>query len=215
MELNDWVRMWEEGSTAFHQGETNKVLEAFAEQVFGENIGRAFVPLSGKTLDMVFLAERADEVVGVEIAEQAVQEFFVERAEQPEISAGPPLVYSAAKYRLFVADFFAIETELTGPIDAVFDRAALVALDAETRVRYAHQLAGMLRVGAKILLVTFDYDQAQMAGPPFAVSDDEVQELFGSAFDIERLQKRDVLNDHFRAVGLSSMTESAFALTKL
>ena len=79
MELSDWVDRWSEGQTAFHQEEINGVLDDFSDQVFGPGIECTLVPLCGKSRDMVFLADRSAEVVGVEIAEQAVQEFFAER----------------------------------------------------------------------------------------------------------------------------------------
>ena len=120
----------------------------------------------------------------------------------------------ADSYTLFVADIFAVTNEHLGPIDAVFDRAALVALDAETRTKYANHMQSLLPAGAKTLLVTFDYDQAEMDGPPFAVSDEEVHRLFRHSATIEHLETRDGLEPKFRERGVSAMTESAFVLTR-
>lgn len=214
MQLEDWGARWRDGQIGFHQSKVTGALEEFGTRVLGAAPGRVLVPLCGKTLDMVFLADHADAVVGVEYVEQAVQEFFDEQGLVPDIDAGPPLAYAAEKYLLFASDIFLIEAEHTGVIDAVFDRAALVALEADVRVRYAAHLSSILPVGARILLVTFDYDQAAMNGPPFAVSDTEVHSLFGDHFDIELLRSRDVLDDQFRKRGLTAMTESAFCLTK-
>lgn len=216
MELADWGERWREGRIAFHQSHVTDLLAKHAEHVWGaESMGRVLVPLCGKSLDMVFLADRADAVVGVEYAEQAVKDFFAEQGLASTAGTGPPVRYSADKYTLFVSDFFAMTNEQLGVIDAVFDRAALVALDAQTRVKYANHVQSLVPAGAKTLLVTFDYDQTQMDGPPFAVSSDEVDRLFRGAFAIEHLETRDVLEPVFRARGLRAMTESAFALTRL
>lgn len=215
MERSDWESRWSEGHTPFHQASATPALAAHAETVWGEGPpGRIYVPLCGKSLDMVFLADRGAEVVGVEFVEQAVQEFFAERGLAPEVEAGPPLRYRAGPYALLAADIFSLDGDDLGPLDGVFDRAALVALDADARRRYADQLRSVLSDGARSLLVTFDYDQEAMDGPPFAVSLDEVEQLFGEGFAIEHLATRDVLDDDFRARGLHSLRESAVLLTR-
>ena len=178
-------------------------------------MGRVLVPLCGKSLDMVFLAERADAVVGVEFVEKAVSDFFVEHDLAPDVDAGPPTRYHADRYTLFAADFFAVTEDHVGRVDAVFDRAALVALEPAVRIRYADQMRSHLRAGVKMLLITFDYDQSKMNGPPFAVSDGEVHRLFADSFAIKHLETRSVLEERFRERGVSTMTESAFALTRI
>jgi thiopurine S-methyltransferase len=216
MELADWGDRWRDGRIAFHQSHVTDLLAEYAEQVWGAgSVGRVLVPLCGKSLDMVFLADRADAVVGVEYAEQAVKDFFAEQGLAPTTGTGPPVRYSADNYTLFVSDFFAVTNEQLGVVDAVFDRAALVALDADTRAKYANHIQSLVSTGAKTILITFDYDQTQMHGPPFAVSSDEVERLFRGGFAVELLETRDVLEPVFRERGLNAMTESAFALTRL
>lgn len=215
MELEDWDERWREGRIPFHQSDVSYMLERHADRVWGEaTLDRVLVPLCGKSLDMTFLSERATAVVGVEFVEQAVREFFGEQGLDPHVGAGPPVRYDAGRYTLFVADMFRVTAQDTGPIDAVFDRAAMVALDAETRARYAGHLRAMLPAGARMLLVTFDYDQTQMDGPPFAVSAEEVERLFSDGFSVELLETRDALTPQFRNRGLREFTESAFALTR-
>lgn len=214
MERSDWASRWEEGRIAFHQSSVTSFLEKYAELVWGPDaLGRIYVPLCGKSLDMVFLAEKAAEVVGVEYVEQAVSEFFAERGLTPEIETDPAIRYSAGNYTLFAADFFSLTEEHLGPIDAVFDRASLVALDRAARIRYANHLRSLLPEEARTLLVTFNYDQTEMSGPPFAVSPEEVHRLFQDGFEVEHLETRDALSDLFRTRGLTAMRESAFRLT--
>lgn len=215
VEHADWESRWQEGQTAFHQAEATGLLVDHAERVWGqEGPGRIYVPLCGKSLDLVFLAQSASEVLGVEFVEQAVEEFFSERELVPDVVPGPPVRYQAGPYTLFAADFFSVMGEHTGPIDAIFDRAALVALDRETRTRYAEHLHALLRPGGSMLLITFDYDPSELDGPPFAVSEDEVERLLGDRFDIERLESRDALGPIFRSRGLTAITETAFHLVR-
>lgn len=215
MELEDWGDRWRDGQIGFHQGDVNALLARHADAVWGaERPRRLLVPLCGKSLDMVYLADVADEVVGVEYVEQAVQEFFSERRLDPQVDPGPPIRYRADRYTLYAADVFTVGVGELGPIDAVFDRAAMVALDEPTRAAYARHLAELTAPGARMLLITFDYDQARMPGPPFAVSTDEVARCYGDTFDIEELSARDALDDRFRERGAEAITERALLLTR-
>ncbi|MBK5286934.1 MAG: thiopurine S-methyltransferase, partial [Acidimicrobiia bacterium] len=196
MQQTDWESRWSAGQIPFHQPDVSRALSTYAESVWGTSgMSRVYVPLCGKSLDMVYLAEMADEVVGVEFVEQAVQEFFAERGLTPEIEREPEVRYRAGNYRLYAADVFSLTNAHLGAIDAVYDRAALVALDAETRIRYAAHMHSIVSVGARMLLVAFEYDQSQMNGPPFAVPDDEVHRLFDGGFEVETLGTRDALDD--------------------
>lgn len=218
MERSDWAERWDEGQIGFHQAATSHFLARHADRVWGAGpLGRVYVPLCGKTLDMVALAERATEVVGVEFVAQAVHEFFDERGLEPSVERQADGVtrFRAGPYTLYVADLFVLTADRLGPLDAVFDRASLVALDGPTRVRYADHMRAVLPPGARTLLITFDYDQDQMPGPPFSVSHEEVHTLFGEGFEVELLDTRDLLDEQFRARGLTRMRESAFALRRL
>lgn len=215
MDHADWNERWETGQIQFHQPNVSDYLERYASEVWGTDpLERVYVPLCGKSLDMVFLADRAKQVVGVEFVEQAVVDFFDERGLEPTVDTDMATKYQADQYTLYAADFFAITNDELGTVDAVFDRAALVALDGPTRIRYAQHLATLLVPGATMLLITFDYDQSAMDGPPFSVSADEVQRLFDDDFAIELLDTRDVLNDPLRSRGLTAMHELAFVLTR-
>lgn len=210
----DWADAWERGDIGFHQSTTNDFLRRFGPLVWGMNPGRVLVPLCGKSLDMVHLAETANAVVGVEFVEQAVQEFFAERELTAVVTSTPPKTYTAGPYTLFAADFFSVAADHTGTIDSVFDRASIVALDGETRARYADHLASLLPTNATVLLITFDYNQSFMAGPPFAVPDDEVHRLFDEMFEIELLDTVNALNDEMRARGATKFDSSAYKMVK-
>lgn len=215
MSRPDWEARWQEGRIAFNQPTVSPMLERFADRVWdADGPGRVLVPLCGKTIDMVFLAERGAEVIGVEYVELGVREFFAERGLEPEEDPGPPPRFTAGPYMLFAADFFDVRPDLLGPIDGALDRAALIALDRPTRARYAAHMAGLLPAGGRVLLITLEYEQSQMDGPPFAVLADEVDELFVERFEIEVLGSREIDEPRFQQQGVTAMAESAYALTR-
>lgn len=215
MAYEDWESRWSEGRIGFHQQAASELLRRHADEVWGAGgPGCVLVPLCGKSLDMVFLAERGARVVGVEYVEQAVREFFSERGLEPEVEPGPVARFDAAPYMLFAADFFDVTRVHTGPLDGAFDRAALVALDPPTRERYADHMAMLMPSGARVLLITFEYEQSRMEGPPFAVLADEVDLLFAGAFEVELLGSREIGDARFRERGLERTGEQAYALTR-
>ena len=214
MRKTDWESRWHEGRIGFNQPTVSPMLERYADRVWGSaGPRRVLVPLCGKSLDMVFLAGRGATVVGVEYVERGVREFFAERGAVPEEDRGPPASFTNGAYRLFAADFFDVAAEHFGEVDGVHDRAALIALDGPTRARYAAHLGEQLAPGARMLLITLEYDQSEMPGPPFAVLRDEVEALFGVEFEIEPLDSRDISEPRFRDQGVTAMREVAYALT--
>jgi thiopurine S-methyltransferase len=62
------------------------------------------------------------------------------------------------------------------------------------------------------LLITLDYDQAQMPGPPFAVADEEVQRLLGDVWQMQVLEEQDVLGDSwkFLQAGVTRLEERVY-----
>ncbi|MEO1035790.1 MAG: thiopurine S-methyltransferase [Pseudomonadota bacterium] len=210
----DWYRRWEAGQIGFHVPVVNPLLcKHWSEIDAGQ---RVFVPLCGKTLDLSWLAERGHDVVGVELVEQAVTEFFAEAGLTPTVDD----VAGGRRYRhgaitIYAADIFALDDGELGRFDCVYDRAALIALPAGVRPRYVRRLLDVLRPGATGLLVSFDYDQSRMQGPPYSVPAAEFKSLFGNAVQWRCLAADgDALahNAKFAERGLESLTESVWSL---
>jgi thiopurine S-methyltransferase len=178
MKQDFWSQKWQQRELAFHRSVANRSLQAFAQRL--SPYLRVYVPLCGKTLDLPYLRDRGHTVFGTEFVRQAVVEFFNERQESPETSSSEPYeVHRSTNFTLLCGDAFALQTKhLGGAVDAVFDRAALVALDPATRAAYVESLRRVLRPGGVILLVVYDYDQTLTSGPPWAVSPLQVNELF-------------------------------------
>ncbi|HZW24119.1 MAG TPA: thiopurine S-methyltransferase [Gallionella sp.] len=220
MKKEFWLERWERAEIGFHQDEVNPYLRRFWPELGvaagGEAGGEIFVPLCGKSLDMVWLREQGCHVLGVELSPIAVQDFFREQGMSPERASGGAFDnYLADGYCLACGDFFDLGRADMAQVSAVYDRASLVALPPEMRERYARHLVSILPAGTRILLVTFDYPQDQMSGPPFAVSEAAVRALYGADAEVRLLATEDVLeqNPRFRQRGVSRMTENIFLLT--
>lgn len=212
-----WHQRWQRGETGWHSDEINPHLERHWPRLGVAAGATVFVPLCGKSLDLLWLAGQGHRVIGNEISPLAVAAFFAENGLQPVQSESPPFTrFVADEIELLQGDFFDLTALHLPRIDAVYDRASLVALPPALRPRYALALADLLAPGVPVLLLTYDYDQAQMTGPPFAVSAAEVATLFGGAFAIEPLAQVDVLADHpgFRARGLTALTEQVYRLRR-
>lgn len=214
MESDFWHQRWRDNLIGFHLPGVNPQLEAFWSQLPIETGDPVFVPLCGKSLDMLWLAERHP-VTGVELSPIAVEAFFEENdLDFRHTQEGKFSVCENESIRVLCGDFFDTQPGQLSHIKAVYDRAALIALPADMRPQYASHLASVLPVGVEMLLITLDYPQQQMGGPPFAVSASEVQDLFEESWSIEQLHADDVLvrEARFRERGVTHMTENVFHL---
>lgn len=192
MEANFWHERWQKKEIAFHAPKPNALLTRYFSALSAPAGGRVFVPLCGKTLDMGWLLSQGYSVVGAELSEIAIHELFAELKKEPTITAiGALKHYHSTGIDIFVGDIFTLTREALGKVDAVYDRAALVALPKDMRDRYtAHLMA--LTERAPQLLICFEYDQAQMQGPPFAITPDEVKEQYGTTYQIEKIMRVNV-----------------------
>ncbi len=216
MEKEFWLERWQRAEIGFHQDEVNPWLARHWSRIAPGPGGKVFVPLCGKSLDMVWLRKQGHSVIGVEISDIAVQAFFRENGCTPNRVARENFErYETDNLQILCGDFFDLKKADLRDVGAVYDRASLVALPPAMRQRYAKHLIDILPRGAQILLIAFDYKQSEMAGPPFAVSAREIRSLYGSHAEIRLLDQRDALaaNPQFRQRGLRRLYENAFFLT--
>lgn len=217
MDAQFWLERWQRGETGFNQPMAHPALDRFWPTLRLPANTTVFVPLAGKSVDMVWLAEQGHRVVGVELAEIAVREFFAERGLTPERDDRGSLArYVGGPYTLWQGDIFALTPALLGNIAAVFDRAALIALPLPMRARYVRHLEKLTPAGTPTLLVTLEYDQSKMAGPPHSVLADEVHSLYSAGHSIDVLAHYDQLADmpRFRERGLDALTERIYRLQR-
>ncbi|WP_426141470.1 thiopurine S-methyltransferase [Pseudomonas sp. DWP3-1-2] len=215
MQAEFWHQRWASDQIGFHQQKTNPYLERFWPSLAVEQGAGVLVPLCGKSLDLVWLAKQGYDVKGVELSEKAIEDFFNEHQLTPAIrQQGAFNVYSAGPVELWCGDFFALTAADVADCQALYDRAALIALPPAMRERYVQHLQNILSEGCIGLLITLDYDQAEVEGPPFSVPDDEVQRLFASAWQLETLQTCDVLGESWKFVqrGGSRLDERVYRL---
>lgn len=228
MELDFWHERWQRGETGFHQAGPNPYLGYY----YGEkgpapekraNL-RVFVPLCGKSLDMLWLSQNGYSVLGVECSPIAVQDFFNSQDmayQKIEVSGHTKYVpekHSASRSRLEIlqSDFFALSKADLGNFTDVFDRAALIAMPVELREKYVTKMTELQEPGTRTLLVTLTYPQDEMSGPPFSVSEQEVSKLYGDGFSVEKLLVKNILQDEprFQERGLTSLVETVYKLIR-
>ena len=193
MDAHFWRQRWELNEIAFHEAAANPVLVQHWSALGLEAGSRVFVPLCGKTLDIHWLLAQGFQVAGAELTELAVQQLFAELGvTEPKITdEGKMRRYSAENIDIFVGDIFDLTRETLGAVDAVYDRAALVALPEEVRTRYTEHLMH-LTGRAPQLLICYVYDQSAMPGPPFAIADAEVARHYEDAYELTRLSNTEV-----------------------
>ena len=213
MQKDFWHDRWQHNKIGFHRDSVHPALVKHWPAASHGDRAPVLVPLCGKSLDMLWLARNGHAVVGVELDRRAAEAFFDEAGVSPEIDeTGPLPSFSAGGVTIFAGDFF--EFNPSEKYRLVYDRAALIALPPEMRKRYLTQLASLLAPGARGLLITLEYPQAAMQGPPFSVMPDELAGV--PAFEFERLERVDAMADNprFADSGLTWLNEVAYGLTR-
>ncbi len=210
MDHEFWHKRWEENQIGFHQQEINQYLSSHWAELGLPDGAPVFVPLCGKSLDMLWLREQGHAVLGIELSDKALQDFFAENQLARDISQDERFTtYHTEGLRLLAGDFFALTRADLDGIVAVYDRASLIALPPQMRTRYARHLAELLPSGAHILLIVMDYAPGTIEGPPFSVSANELQELFHKDFVLDH--KGDWVSQGPRG---ATVTESVYRLTR-
>ena len=178
-----WHERWSTNQIGFHESVENPLLVTHFAALGVASPARVFLPLCGKSLDIDWLLSRGYRVAGAELSQIAVASLFERLGTTPtinELVATSPLArWSAPGLDIFVGDIFALSSTELGSVDAVYDRAALIALPPDMRGRYASHMDA-LTTGAPQLLITLAYDQSRMAGPPFSVDEGELRRLYGT-----------------------------------
>lgn len=192
MDADFWHRKWADNDIGFHESEVNPLLVGHLPALALDKGRRVFLPLCGKTLDIHWLLSRDFRVAGAELSRTAVEQLFVELGVAPIVSSCGLLErFSAPGVDIFVGDFFDLSGELLGPVDAIYDRAALVALAEGTRSRYASHLTEITAFAPQ-LLICFEYDPGLMNGPPFSLTGEEVARHYGGRYQVTLLDRVDI-----------------------
>ena len=218
MQPEFWRERWRTGQIGFHKSAVDSRLTQHWRHLGLAAGSRVFVPLCGKSLDLEWLRERGHFVTGVELSAVALELLCMERGiPAKRRTQGRFDIYEAPNLRLFCGDFFALTAELLGDVAALYDRAALISWAPELRARYVEHIAALTRPGTQTLLLTLEYSQTQMSGPPFCVDADEVVRLYARHHAIQQLSKHDVLANEprLRSRGLTQLQEVCYRLMRL
>ena len=211
MEPNFWHQRWSENRIGFHAKVPNSLLEKNFGKLSLAKGSRVFLPLCGKTLDIAWFLSGGFRVVGNELSETAVIQLFEELGVEPEITTLEALTkYSAPEIEIYVGDIFELTSAILGPVDVVYDRAALVALPAEMRSRYAAHIPEITPLIPQFL-VCFEYDQSLMDGPPFSIEPQMVEQLYSDTYRISLIEREEMVGGF---QGKFPATEAAWLLEK-
>ena len=213
--MNLWESRWQEDRIGFHLKEINPYLLRFSDQLLHQNPDRVFVPLCGKSLDLCWLTTKTKKVIGVELVSKAAQDFFAENKNDYLIQQDETLQkFSSKSIDIYLGDFFDLNPEQTSSFKAIYDRASIVAIEKPERWKYVDHLISFLDTGGRILLITLEYNQNQMEGPPYSVSAEEIESLFAPSCSLKLLETCDILDDRFRNKGLTRLLEHVFLIVK-
>ena len=201
----DWIDRWENGRTGWHENDGNAGLKSHWPA--DVDAPRILVPMCGKSPDLLWLVDRGHEVVGVELAEIAVREFFSDHDLTFQILKGEHLdCYSAddLPISIYCGDYFRFDSR---PFDALYDRGALVALPESLRPKYVEQTRQLLRPGAVRLIITLEYDQSVVQGPPYSVLPAEIGTYWNDLSRVAEIDDMKTCPPKFRQAGLKEIQE--------
>jgi thiopurine S-methyltransferase len=193
MQADFWHQKWNKNEIGFHLPEANPLLVNYFEALALTKNSRVFLPLCGKTMDIAWLLAQGYQVAGAELSKIAIDDLFKSLELNPKITMLGELVhYNADNIDIFVGDVFNVSSTLLGAVDAVYDRAALVALPENMRKQYAAHMLEITNQSPQ-LLITFDYDQSVLAGPPFSISCDEIYQHYQNDYGVSLIASHDVI----------------------
>ena len=216
--MTDWISRWESNNIGWHTDKINSQLIEYLDELKLSSQEAIFVPLCGKSLDMNYLIQKNFKVIGVEMSELAIQQFFEENNLSYTISKEEEFeLYEGDKIKIYCGDFFDLQSNHLNNVKAVYDRASLIALDDELRQKYVKHLNDIISLDVRILLLTLNYPQHQRSGPPFAVSKSEVDKLFKGSFDFQELHCiNDIENEPmFQNLGVDFVEKAVYLLQKV
>nr|XP_002126407.1 thiopurine S-methyltransferase [Ciona intestinalis] len=220
MTLDDWNSRWKKKHTAFHLPKVNENLVKHENVLLDKQKMSVFVPLCGKTIDMKYIADKGHKVVGLECSEIAIHDFFNEHNIKFNKTKHPTSDFNIfqsedSSVTIYQGNLFLFNSDVSGKLDATWDRGAFVAINPSQRGAYFGVMSEVMKVGAKYLLNTFRYDPTKYCGPPFSIEDQEIAQLSENRFTITALGEFEAINDRQRSWGLDSFVIRNNLLVKM
>jgi len=222
MDAEYWLKRWRDGRTGWHREEVMPLLVQHWSALNVPRGARVLVPLCGKSLDMLWLSQQGMRVLGIDVSPIAIESFLAENqlhARTRSTAEGTHYDVTNApggEIEIVNGDVFEIDPEVIAQCQAFYDRAALIAMPAWMRERLAIDVYLQLPAGSTGLLITLDYSEDEMQGPPFSVAGAEVHRLFDQQWNIEQLEHRDILASQpsFQGQGVTALHTGVYALAR-
>ncbi|CAK8673561.1 unnamed protein product [Clavelina lepadiformis] len=187
-----WKKIWENGQIHdFHHANVHEHLIKYKDHFLHQNC-RVFIPLCGKSVDLNYLAECGHEVVGCELSETAILQFFQEHSmtfKQSQYPKAPFEVFKAAdkNITIYKGDFLKLNSSVIGKFDAVWDQGAFIAIHPSQRLKYTDIMKDLISLDGKYLLFSLQFDGVNSA-TPYSVTEMDMEETFGRYFDVSTLE---------------------------
>ena len=218
MQPDFWLDRWRTAQIGFHQAAVDRRLKAYWPLLNLPANSPVFVPLCGKSLDLIWLREQGHSVMGVELAPVALESFCMEHgipARRRVLSDFD--VYEADGFTLLCGDYFKLTPAQLGGVSAVYDRAALISWAPAAREAYVKHLTSLTSPGTQTLLIAVEFPPEQMQGPPFPLTPKTIDNLYAGQYSIEELGRHEILElePRLKARGLTELREVCYRLTRL
>jgi len=213
-----WLDRWRTAQIGFHQAAVDRHLKTYWPRLTVPANSCVFVPLCGKSLDLLWLRTLGHSVLGVELSPVALESFLMEHGipARRRVLADFDL-YETEGFKLFCGDYFRLTPALLGNVSAVYDRAALISWPPAARESYVNHLTSLTSRGTQALLIAVEYPPEQMKGPPFPLSRDTIGDLYAGNYSIEELARHEILElePRLKARGLTELREVCYRMTRL
>lgn len=216
MEAQFWLNKWQKNEIGFHLPKPHPWLVALWPQLSHQQESlHVFLPLCGKSLDIDFFLQLGHQVTANELSDDAVKAVFERLGWQPKMTPWEGgQCYQAHNLTIYAGDFFKLNPTQLSKVQWVYDRAALIALPQDMRGLYTHHLVQVCP-SAQQCLITLDYQQTLMQGPPFALSDNEVKQHYQATYAITELKSANIIEHEprFAQNGLPELFQRVYQLT--
>lgn len=216
MKKEFWIEKWENNQTGFHKDDLHLLLKKYIDSMKLKEGDRVFVPLCGKSVDMLWLDSLGFSVIAVELSQLAVEQFFSENNLVYELQQhGQFRIYQCGRIKIYQGDFFDLQLSDLSGVRAVYDRAAFIALPEDMTHDYVMHMQRIIPPEIRYMLVTLEFDkQSGPKGPPFSTDIEKVKVHYSTFNKIELLEEIDILHDEpkFKQQGCSFVTERVFLI---
>lgn len=213
-----WLKRWQDNNIGFHRTDVNPVLEMEWPKLNIPSGSTVYVPLCGKTVDMAWLAAQGYNVVGVELSDIAVIDFFESHKIPYTVTKhNQYAAYQSEAITIYAGDLFELPESLFANIDAIYDRAAFIAMAPEQREPYAERFFAIAEQNPdlRILLITVQHNGDKKLGPPYYITQDTLEKHFGSIFAINRLDsayKENLVGKRYDKAGVTDASGVGYRL---